>query len=303
MAIEVLTDVILPESVVRAWVQGKNVRNNLRTMTYNGYAAVNVNWTKTLRQYEIGIAPMYLDVWQTIEGLHEATEGGAYGFLMLDPKDQTAINSEGELYPFTTTLVGTSGQGYGVPVYKLFKKYTGVGGSRIKRRQITRPKATTLTIKRAGNTVTPAVNYDTGTVTFDADATQSILSHTVGVKHVLTFSTDNGIIAQISAGQRLYVTGVSGTAATTLNNLSHLVDSVDVGNKTITLTVTTTGLNATGGTAKKYPQASETLTWAGTFYIPVHFLEDSIEWELLKPGSLGDRIISGVQIILQEIRE
>lgn len=303
MAIEVLTDVILPESVVRAGIQGKNVRNNLRTMTYNGYAAVNVNWTKTLRQYEIGIAPMYLDVWQTIEGLHEATEGGAYGFLMLDPKDQAALNSEGELYPFTTTPIGTPGEGYGVPTYKMFKKYTSVGGSRVKRRQITRPKATSIIFKRAGNTVTPTVNYDTGTVTFAADVTQNILTHTVGIKHVLTFSTDNGIIAQISAGQRLYITGISGTAASTLNNLSHLVDAVDVIAKTITLTVTTTGLNATGGTVNKYPQATETLTWAGTFYVPVHFLEDSIEWEMLKPGPLTERIISGVQITLQEIRE
>lgn len=53
----------------------------------------------------------------------------------------------------------------------------------------------------------------------------------------------------------------------------------------------------------KYPQATETLTWAGTFYVPVHFLEDSIEWEMLKPGPLTERIISGVQITLQEIRE
>lgn len=303
MAIEVLTDVILPESVVRAGVQGKNVRNNLRTMTLNGYASVNVNWTKTLRQFEIGIAPMNLDVWQEIEGLHEATEGGAYGFLMLDPKDQAAITGEGELYPYSTGLIGESGKGYGVPTYKLFKKYTGVGGSRIKRRQITRPKDGTLSIKRGSASVTPTVNYDNGTVTFNADKTQSVLSHTVGTTHILAFSSADEIVAQITVGMRVYLTGVAGTAASILNNMSHEVTSVDAVNKTITLALSTSGKTATGGTAAKYPQASETLTWSGTFYVPVHFLDDTLEWELLKPGPLTGRLISGVQIIVQEIRE
>lgn len=304
MGITVLTDIFLPDSVMRAGVTGRNVRNNLRTMTYNGYAAVNINWTKTLRQYEIGVAPMHLDIWQTIEGLHEATEGGAYGFLMFDPKDSSVLSTEGELYPYEGgALIGTSGVGYGTPVYKMFKKYTSVGGTRVKRRQITRPVAAGTVFKRGGSTVTPTVNYDTGTVTFAADASQTIASHTVGTKHVLTFANASGILAVLAAGQRVYLTNVSGTAASTLNNKSHLIDSVDLINFKMTLTTNTAGLNATGGTAYKYPQASEALTWSGSFYVPVHFLDDSIEWEILRPGTSTQRIISGVNIVLQEIRE
>lgn len=299
MSITVLTDVILPESVIRAGVSGRNMRNNLRSMTLNGYANINVNWTKTLRQYEIGIAPMDLSTWHTIEGLHEVTEGGAYGFLMQDPKDKSVTSSDGLLYPYDSALVGSAGYGYGIPTYQLSKQYVAIGGTSAKIRSITRPIAAGLTVLMNSVAIAPSVDYATGIVTLAAISSQSIISHTVGASHAFNFADGTGIVAAISLGQEIYITGVTGTAASVLNNKRHIV--TNKGASSITVSTSTTALTASGGSASKYAQSTDTLRWAGEFYVPVHFLDDSIEWELLRPGT--DRLVSGVSIVLQEVRE
>lgn len=304
----ILNDVILPNSVLLAGIRGKNIRNNTRTMLASGHASININWTKTLRQYELGIVPMLHELWQTIEGLHEVTEGGAYGFLMLDPKDQTVTSGKGLMQPYTTAAVGTIGSGYGVPGYKLNKRYVTVGGSRTKDRTITRPKPGTLSLTRGGGAVTigasagnASINYDTGTVTFVADSTESITSITVGATTVLNFASGAGIVAAMSVGQRVYLSGISGTAATTLNSLSHAITAK--GASSLTISTVTTGLTATGGTAEKYPQSTEALAWTGSFYVPVHFADDSIDWEMLRSGEYEGRLLAGPSVVLMEVRE
>jgi uncharacterized protein (TIGR02217 family) len=310
MSITVYNDVILPASVMLAGVRGKNKRSNTRAVMQNGEASINVGWTLTLREYELGFVPMVLSAWQAIEGLHEVTDGGAYGFLMLDPKDQTAATGEGLLYPYTTTLIGTIGLGYGVPSYKLYKRYTSLGSTRTKDRPITRPKTSFVSLTRGGSPVTigaspgnASVNYDTGTVTFVANASQSITSITVGATTVLTFANSTGMVAAMSVGQRVYLSGITGTAATTLNSLSHAITAINTGAFTITISTVTTGLTATGGTAYKYPQASEALAWTGSFYVPVHFADDSIDWDMVRSGGYDTRLLSGPSVMLLEIRE
>lgn len=46
-----------------------------------------------------------------------------------------------------------------------------------------------------------------------------------------------------------------------------------------------------------------TLSWVGSFYVPVHFMNDYLEWELVAPGAADTRYASGPAAILQEIRE
>lgn len=48
---------------------------------------------------------------------------------------------------------------------------------------------------------------------------------------------------------------------------------------------------------------AEDLEWAGRFYVPVHFMDDSLEWEVARPGSETTLLVSGQSINLQEIRE
>lgn len=306
MAIVVLADVIAPNSLWSAGVTGKLMRKNARVRVQSGEMKINVIWSRALRQFTIGTVPLMVSQWKTLAGLHGVTEGGAYGFLMEDPTDCTVTDTEGYLYPYTTAVVGALGVGFGVPVHKLYKRATVAGSSRTYDRAITRPGVVVL--KRGGTPVTigggagnAALNSDTGTATFVADASQALTGITPGATTVLTFA-DSTLVDLFTAGHRVYLLGVTGTIATTLNSLSHVIASK--GATSLTISTVTTGLTATlFGTAYKYPQATESLTWSGRHYIPVHFESDEIDWELVIAGAADVRYIAGPSMVLTEVRE
>lgn len=308
MPLTVYSNVIMPASLLAAGIRGKNMRRNARTQDQGGYQTVNAIWSRTLRQYELGTVPLTVAQWQTLEGLFEATDAGAYGFLMADPKDSAASLSEGLLYPYLGGLVGTIGVGYGVPSYRLHKRYTSAGSTRTKDRAITRPQATP-TIKRAGSTVTlgasagnAAIDYDTGTVTFVADSSSAVTAVSVGATTQVTLSA---ALSGLAVSGRLYLTGLTGAHAADLNGLSHAVTAVSGGGLNVyTLATNTAGRTITAaGTGFKYPQPSEALTWSGNFYVPVHFANDDIDWDLMVAGPAETRFIAGPSVLLEEVRE
>lgn len=50
--------------------------------------------------------------------------------------------------------------------------------------------------------------------------------------------------------------------------------------------------------------AAASVTWTGSFYVPVHFMSDTIDWTLVAPSSDPDaRYLAGANVVLQEIRE
>lgn len=310
MSIIVLPDVILPEIVLLAGVRGILNRKNERTQTINGSVDVNVQWDHTLREFEVGYVPMLPNAWAAIEGLFEVTDAGAYGLLMFDPKDSSVAAAEGRLVSYNSGFpVGAMGSGYGEPVLYLFKRYTSVGSSQFRDRPIGRPL--TPVVLRNGSPVTVgvaagniAVDANAGKVTFVADASQAIQSITTGATTVLTFANNSGIYAAFSTGQRIYLSGISGSAAATINGRSHAI-SAKSGSSPYTLTINTStaGLTGTGGTAFKYPQATDALTWSGRFYVPVHFMNDQLDWELLRGGPHDSRLIAGPSVRLMQILE
>lgn len=308
--ITILSDVILPEIVILAGVRGRQIRKNERTQTINGSVEVNVQWDYTLREFEIGYKAMLPEAWAAIEGLFEVTDAGAYGFLMLDPKDSLVTAAQGKLIAYNNGFpAGTMGSGYGEPVYYLFKRYTSIGSTQTRDRPISRPLTPQIT--RAGSPVTVgaapgniAIDSATGKVTFVADASQSILAITVGSTTVLEFVDSTGIYAALAVGQRIYLSGISGTAASLLNGRSHAITAKSGGSPfTLTISTTTTGLTATGGTAFKYPQASEALAWSGRFYVPVHFMTDQLDWEIVRPGPNEDRLVQGPPVGIMQVLE
>jgi uncharacterized protein (TIGR02217 family) len=214
MAITILDDVILPNSVIAAGVRGKNMRLNSRVTTDSGAQAVNVIWTQTLRQYEIGIAPMNVEQWQAIEAIHEITEGGAFGFLMQDPKDNHV--NEGGIFELIDPPPPDSAPG--VAYYQMVKRYVDPASGRSKDRKITRPKGAILVY-------------------------------------------ENGVLTAASVSP--------------LDGIATVAGSPD----------------------------AETITWAGSFYVPVHFVDDSIDWELVTGGPAGSRFLAGPSLLLQEVRE
>jgi len=306
MTVTVYSDVFLPSSVIAAGVRGRQRRSNSRAQNQGGFVNINVIWDETLREYEVGFIPMPVDAWQSIEGLYEITEAGAYGFLMLDPKDQKVLAGDGLLQPYTTSDVGANGFGFGVPVYRLAKRYMTEGSSRVKHRRISRPKTAGITRAAAPVTVgvsagNVSIDYNTGTVTFVADASQSITSIDEGASTTLNFSDGAGIVSALAVVQRVYVSGVSGTGASVLNGLSHVIASK--GATSLTISTSTTGLTLAAGTGFKYPQSTEALAWSGDFYVPVHFANDDMDWEMLKPGQFDSRILAGPSSVLMEVRE
>jgi len=307
--ITVLSDVIMPCTVVGAGVRGRNVRRNERTQTINGEVQVNVQWDYTLREYEVGFIAMLLEVWAELEGLHEVTDAGAFGFLMIDPKDSIVGVTEGKLIAYNGGFPqGSMGSGYGEPVLYLFKRYTSVGSAQYRDRPIGRPF--NAVIRRNGTPVDLgtdpgeiSLDEDTGKVTFVADTLQNISTTTVGVGTELAFPNNTGIVAALAVGQRVYLNGIAGSAASILNGKSHVITAKDTVAFTLTISTTTTGLTATGGTAYKYPQVSDALTWSGEFYVPVHFANDELDWEMVRPGDEESRLVAGPSARLMQILE
>ena len=179
--ITVYTDTILPNSILAAGVRGKQIRSNARSAAFNGSMQINVNWARTLRQYELGVVPLTVEQWQTIEGLHEVTEGGAFGFLMQDPKDASATLANGRV----TLVSGTT--------YQLQKRYTSAGSTRTKDRKITRPIASGFVLQASGVTVAPAnytLNTVTGTLTIPSAPAFATLTWSGGFHVPVHFASD-----------------------------------------------------------------------------------------------------------------
>lgn len=159
-SITVLSDVIAPNSLWSSGVRGKQMRRNSRVQVQSGEIAINVVWSRTLRQYEFGTVPLTVDQWRALEGLYEVTDAGAYGFLALDPKDCSAALTNGK-----ATLISAPAH-----TYQLVKRYTSVGSSQTRDRVITRPLAAGFVLAISG---TPTLSYTldvaAGIVTIPAD--------------------------------------------------------------------------------------------------------------------------------------
>jgi hypothetical protein len=310
--ITILPDLILNPRLIKAGVQGRVKFNNTRTENLGGFASININQAQALRDWTFGIVPLTIANWGIIESFHDLTYGGAYGFLFEDPKDFRITTANGFLQPRALGLsAGTIGLGYGVPTVQLYKRVSYL--SRTKDRRITRPRATTdgTILYRAGAPVTVgvsagnvALDADTGIATFVADTSSTVTAVTVGATTAVTLTAGlAGLTA--GSGNRLYLSGLTGADAAFLNGQSWLINSISGGGSNVyTLAVNTTGKTITpAGSGYKYPQASESLKWAGRFYVPVNFHDDYIDWSMVRPGDEDDRLFVGPSTVLDEVRE
>lgn len=303
--VAVLSDVILPNSVVAAaGVRGKNKRVNDRVSNQAGFMTVTSVSLTTLREYEIGFIPSLPNIFQAINGIFEVTDGGASGFLMEDPSDNTTTN--GLLQPLQGGVaVGAIGAGYGVPTYQLLSRYTSVGSTRTRDRTIKRPKSSAVLL-RAGIAVTigagagnAALDVTTGLVTFVADASQNVSAITVGSTTQVTLAA---ALPGLVVGGQLWLQGLTGADAALVNNISHTITGI--AGAVYTLSTNTAGKTITAaGQGVKYPQPADTLTWTGGFYVPVQFMTDELDWELLVSGPYAGRYVAGASTQLIEVRE
>lgn len=307
MTIVVYSDVILPNSVILAGVTGKRTRQNDRTENQGGYASVNAVRDTTIMIYQIGIAPMLVSDIQAVIAIQEITDAGTFGFLMEDPIDSTVTGTQGALLGYQSTVEnGIVGFGNGTPDYGFRKVYTAAGSSRQRARALTRPKGSPA-ILRNGAAVTygaaagnVAVSAGPIYAAFVPDATASVSSITPGATTTVVLSA--ALAGLVITTGKLWLQGLTGADAALLNNMAHTITAISA--TTYTLATNTAGKTITAaGQGHKYPQPTETLTWSGGFYVPVHFASDDLEWDIVAAGQAASRFVSVPSLTLDEVRE
>ena len=272
----------------------------------SGAESRNGNWEIPLHKFEVGMAARVKSEFMALKTTHLLCWGRLYGFRWKDWADFEASPAEGVLRGLIgKKAAGTQGFGYGIPVYQLHKMYSLF--SLAFYRRILKPVAGTVTVRRNGSPVTVgvaagniAIDTANGRITFVADQSIGIASHTVGASHVVTMNA--ALSPNFAIGGRIYVTGVTGTAASLLNGRSHAITNVS--SAVITTSTNTNGLTANGGSAYYYPQPTDSLTASFEFDVPVRFDTDEFNGVIVdRNGAGGELIIELPSISLVELKD
>jgi uncharacterized protein (TIGR02217 family) len=284
----------LPETIRLGLVGGPAFLTEIG-VTKAGWSSRNIARSVALRKWRIEYVKGRTDFDSLLAFFH-VMYGAAIPFRVRDPLDYEATTSNG--------FIG-SGAGTGLPTYQLAKRYAV--GSNYYYRDITKPRSSGFTGYRAASPLTVgaspgniSVSTTTGIVTFVADDTEAITGHTVGATHRFTTAAD---IPALGIGDKVYLSGITGTGADVLNGLAHTISNKVAGSPTEyiwTIAANTSGsptLTASGGTAYAYPQADEALTWAGVFDVPAAFATDEFTAE-----ALGNDMFSITNMLLEEVR-
>jgi uncharacterized protein (TIGR02217 family) len=272
----------------------------------SGFEFRNGNWSIARHRYEIGMSARIQSEFMAIKSTYMLCFGRLYGFRWKDAADYETIDADGSLLGLLSGVeVGDQREGYGIPVYRIYKKYTV--GSLTTYRRIIKLVDGTVVIRRNASPVTVgaspgniAIDTATGLVTFVADQSRAISAHTPGASHVFTLAS--AFSPNLAAGGRIYVSGITGTAATALNGISHEISNV--AGADITVTTNTTALTASGGNAYFYPQPTEALSASFEFDVPVRFDTDEFNGVILdRNGANGELIIELPSVALVELKD
>jgi uncharacterized protein (TIGR02217 family) len=269
------------------WARGGVSYNTVVTSSTSGREQRNVLWSFGRGQWDLqncfrtngGVADQYSV--QTLRNLFRVAKGQAYGFRF---RDWTDYQDEGNgllglpVSSYSSNPV-PSGTGSGVPTYQMFKRYqfSPLADYRI----IAKPQAG-CSVYRNGALATVgsgagqiSIDTTTGLVTFVADSAQNVTGWTPGTT---TSFTVGSVPAAWVAGKLLYFSGVTGDTNGAINGQAVAITAVS--GTTVTVNANTAGETLGSGTAAYYPQASESLTWTGTFDTPVRFGTDQFSPQL-----------------------
>lgn len=256
----------------------------------------NANWSLELMRYDVAHTAKTQSELDELMAFFRARRGRAEGFRFKDHADYLVTTANGLL---------DAGVGDGYPAYQLYKRYTT--GAVNHDRKIVKPVSGSVTVYRGGAPVTVgaaagniAIDSTTGTITFVSDNTQGITAITPGAATTITIAAEQ---TQLVAGEKVYIDGVGGTIGAALNGIAHTISSkIGASALTFTISTDTTGLVWTsGGSCYAYPQAGETLTWAGQFDVPVRFGVDQFSAAIVG-GTTANRIYSLDALPLVELR-
>jgi len=266
---------------------------------FSGKESRNKNWPFSLRKYDAAHAVKTQAQFDELLNFFEVVaEGKGTGFRFKDWSDFVVTVANGLL----TAAGGAAGVGNGTPTYSTYKRYTS--GALTKDRLLQKLVSGTVSYYRNGVLLVVGggagqIGFDinTGIVTFFADASVAITGHTVGASHIFTTATDPlGLVI----GKKVYLSGLTvGGGTDVLNGLAHTISNKSgSGPYTWTISTTTTGRTVSGGTAYKYPQASDALTCAAEFDVPARLDTDHLD-----PVIDDGMIYSWDQIPIVELRD
>ena len=259
----------------------------------SGYEKRNQNWAAARHEFDVGYTRNQAQLDALLAFFH-AVKGRAYGFRYKDHADYAVAVAAGRL--------GTGSVGDGTPdPFQLVKRYTS--GANTTDREIKKPVSGTVSLYKNAALQTPTTHYTldttTGLVMLAALDAKAVSGHSVGATHQFTTATN---LSGLAIGEKVYLTGISGTAAGILNGLAHTISNkTGTGPYTWTINTSTAGLTASGGTAHEYPQAADVFTWSGEFDVPVRFDTDKLSYQML-PSSPAGRLYQLPSLPLLEIK-
>lgn len=307
---DVLDDVILPGNIIATAVRGRRVRRTEVVTDQAGFKKTNIVWTRTLREYEIGLVQRPVGEWEQIVSLHEVVEGRAYGFLLLDPVD--SLVGSGILRPTDAAGLGFNEEtfgGDGGPYYRLGRQYQYYGATEFfyKNVDVHKPVPDNCTLYRNSSPVAigtgpgeAEVDFSTGLVVFYPDSQEDIVTIDQDAGVSLT-AIELAAPLSITSGL-VWLDGLEGDDAPQFNGRSYQIFSV-VGN-VYTLQVDTSGADITvAGSLSVYPGPDDGIYWEGQCYIPVAFESDELEWQMTAGHPNEDqRYVECPSIRLVEVR-
>ncbi|MFG7180666.1 DUF2460 domain-containing protein [Burkholderia pseudomallei] len=294
-----------PDDLAR-WAQGGVNYSTIVIGSTSGRETRNSLWQYGRGQWDLQNvdraegAPGGTYALQTLRNFFRVCKGQAYGFRFRDFTDYSDEGSGILGLPLTSLAAGAapSGHGSGVPVYQLYKSY--IAAPLADYRVIQKPYPTGYSLLRNGVAVPTSgggaatLDTTTGLVTFNADAFATLSSVTAGASTVLNASA---VPSGAAVGKLIYVTGVSGTIGTAINNQAWTITAIS--GTQITISAVTTGLTGgSGGTVDMYPQASDALTWKGLFDTPCRFATDAFEPQFEPDGLYSFQSLKIVEIRL-----
>lgn len=239
-----------------------------------GWESRNQVWSYSKQTYDISTAVRTVDDYRLVLGHFNEMRGRLNSFPFKDFLDFEVEDGDGvAVY-------------YAPGVYQLAKRY---GTLNPYLRKITRPVDAAVNI----GTLDP----DTGQVTVTADQTRSVTSHAVGATHQFTLASS--FSPNVIAGDTVYASGVTGSAADELNGIP--LEVTAVAGADVSVLVTTTGLTASGGTLAIYPAADE-ITWTGEFRVPVRYGVDRLPGQVVNSNGTS-LFVQAASISLAEVRE
>jgi uncharacterized protein (TIGR02217 family) len=260
----------------------------------SGYESRNRIWQFARIMADVSQNVKTVEDFAQIQAFFNLAAGRANAFRVKDWTDFLAAAPAGRL--------GT-GAGDGGPTYQLVKRYTTAAQNYD--RPITRPVSGQVAVTRNASPVTIgsgdgniAIDYSTGIVTFVRDAQSGATSITPGATTTVILTTNPGTL---TAGQRLYLSGFTGSGAALVNNIAHAINSVTgTGPFTFVLATNTSGATITlgSGIGRKFPQTTEALAWTGQFDVPMRFDTDQLVGQIIAPG-----LYSWSSIPLVEVRD